>query len=101
MHATLTMTSEVCGVIATIIPIYLLVLFVGDQRLMQTGRHVVVKVMITYLVAATTAAELLAVVGLIYDGLSGFAAGFVGGNLLGVLTGTSLLVILDIWLRES
>jgi hypothetical protein len=70
-------SPEACGVIATVIPIYTIVLYVGRDRLLRGPGHWLSVLVLKAAVIAVTAAEVLAVVGLVKQGQTGLWGGLV------------------------
>ncbi len=94
----MTIDANACGVLATIIPVYTLVLYVGRERLMQAPPHRFATATVMAAVVFVTLAEVMVIAGLV----TGRGLGEPFGYLVSVVTTSAVFAAgssaaLDIW----
>ncbi|GGC18258.1 hypothetical protein [Cellulomonas carbonis] len=97
------LTYEGCGVLATLIPVYLLLWHVGSDRLARVPRRAAprqarfLKAEAVAQICLLTAVEVVCLWGLLNDrGLTGAIAGLVVGSTIGVVIGTGAHLVVGI-----
>lgn len=101
MESVIIFNSDVCGVVATVIPVYLLVLVAGKERLMRPyGTGVAAHIMNGIAVLATllmSTAEVVALYGTLFGGIEViFWAGIMGVGAVVPVAWAALLISVEL-----